>query len=364
MSDQQLTDRPLRVHMSGSEWFGSVAGGLNRYFESLFLALSERPDVVVTAQAFGVPVGRGESWGPHERGTLARIRASRAPYPLPPHAILDRHFGLYSPPRADSILVSHFQGPWAVESRVAGESAAKVWVKYLVERLAHARVERFIVLSDAFKEILVERYKVQEERIRVIAPGVDLDRFRVVERPDTSDPIVLCVRRLERRMGIDVLLEAWREIASDVHGVTLVIVGSGSEEGALRQQAHALDLRDTVHFAGRISDEQMADYYARSLFTVVPTIALEGFGLIALESLASGRAPIVTNCGGLPDSVRGLDARLIVRPGDARALAERMQSALEGDVPSPSACRAHAESFSWDTVADRHVRLYRQLNQA
>jgi glycosyltransferase involved in cell wall biosynthesis len=361
MNGNHPLDRPLRVHMTGSEWFGSVAGGLNRYFESLFLALSGRQDVDVTAQAFGVPVGRGESWGSHTMGTLARIRTSRTPYPLPPGAILDRHFGLYSPRRGDSILVSHFQGPWAEESRVAGESDFKVRVKYLVERLAHARVERFIVLANAFRQMLIERYRVRENRVVVIPPGVDLDRFRVVGRPDTSDPVVLCVRRLERRMGIGVLLDAWREIASNAGGVKLVIIGSGSEEGALRQQSDALGLRDTVHFAGRVSDEQLASFYARSLFTVVPTIALEGFGLIALESLASGRAPIVTNCGGLPDSVRDLDQSLIVETGDAKALAQRMHAALEGDVPSPSACRAHAESFSWGTVADRHVHLYRQL---
>lgn len=364
MSRTPGNERPLRVHMTGSEWFGSVAGGLNRYFESLFLALSQRSDVHVTAQAFGEAVGGGTSWGPSESGTLARVRASRSLYPLPSGAILDRHFSLYGPPKGNSILVSHFHGPWAGESRIAGEASLRVRAKYLVERLAHSRVERFIVLADAFRQLLIDDYRVCGDRIAVIPPGVDLDRFHASPSSVKGAPVVLCVRRLERRMGIDVLLRAWREIAPEAGGVRLVIVGTGTEERSLRAQARDLGLEDAVQFAGRVSDEQLTAFYARSLFTVVPTIALEGFGLIALESLASGRAPIVTNCGGLPDSVRGLDTGLIVESNDQQALADRMAAALKGDVPTPAHCRAHAEWFSWDLVADRHVRLYRELVHA
>ena len=90
-------------------------------------------------------------------------------------------------------------------------------------------------------------------------------------------------------------------------------------------------------------------------------MALEGFGLIALESLAAGRAPVVTACGGLPDSVRGLDPSLIVAPGEAGALAARLAAALDGTVPAPGRCRAHAETCSWSAAADRHIALYREL---
>jgi glycosyltransferase involved in cell wall biosynthesis len=90
-------------------------------------------------------------------------------------------------------------------------------------------------------------------------------------------------------------------------------------------------------------------------------VKLEGFGLIALESLASGRAPIVTDCGGLPDSVRGLDPSLIVPSGDAGALADRIVRSLDGDVPGPGQCRTHAESFSWHAAAERHVAMYQEL---
>lgn len=83
--------------------------------------------------------------------------------------------------------------------------------------------------------------------------------------------------------------------------------------------------------------------------------------MIALESLAAGRAPVVTDCGGLPDAVRGLDPSLIVPAGDAEALADRIAAALSGRVPGRRQCRAHAETYSWDAAAQRHVALYEEL---
>lgn len=163
-------------------------------------------------------------------------------------------------------------------------------------------------------------------------------------------------------MGIDVLLRSWRELSSESPETKLVIVGTGSEERSLRELTNSLGLGGQVEFAGRISDQELVQLYARALFTVVPSVALEGFGLIALESLASGRAPVVTNCGGLPDSVRGFDKSLIVEKNDVEALAQRISLALDGNVPSPEACRAHAETFSWGQVAERHVQLYREIS--
>lgn len=56
------SESPVRVHMTGSEWFGSAPGGLNRYFTDLHGALAARPDVVVSSAAFGTAPEGGGSW--------------------------------------------------------------------------------------------------------------------------------------------------------------------------------------------------------------------------------------------------------------------------------------------------------------
>ncbi len=351
--------------MTGSEWFSALPGGLNRYFTDLYTALSVLPDIDVGAAAFGEPPPGARTWGPTGGTTLRRVRTAFLDRrELRRNTVVDRHFCLYGPLAASRYtrlpLVIHFHGPWAAESRLAGEQDRSVRAKYLLERLRYARADRFIVLSEHFRDLLITDYRVHADRISVIAPGVELppDPATHAVTHQDSTRTVLCVRRLERRMGIDVLLRCWPAVLAEHPEARLVIVGTGSAEASLREQARGMD---SVTFTGYVDDARLADLYVRAELTVVPSLALEGFGLVALASLAAGRAPVVTDCGGLPDSVRGLDDSLIVPAGDADALAARVTSALHGARPTARQCRLHAERFSWDTAARGHVALYREL---
>ncbi|MFC9898357.1 glycosyltransferase family 4 protein [Nocardia sp. NPDC127579] len=353
--------------MTGSEWFGAAPGGLNRYFTDLFHALARDPEVSVSAAAFGTaPDHPGAySWGPLGGSTARRARTAFLDrHALHPGTVLDRHFCLYGPSAIDRHggrpLVVHFHGPWAAESRLTGQRELLTRAKYLVERLRYLRADRFVVLSPGFRDVLSTDYRVPAHRIEVIPPGVDLSRFTATPPPrDGEFRTVLCVRRLERRMGIGTLLDCWPRVRAAHPAARLVLVGTGTAERELRARAEPLG--DSVRFTGHISDSELTGLYEKAEFTVVPTIALEGFGLIALESLASGRAPIVTDCGGLPDSVRGLDPSLIVRAGEAEELGARIIAALDGELPDTAKCRAHAETFSWDVTAERHSTMYRDI---
>ncbi|MBA0048180.1 glycosyltransferase family 4 protein [Mycobacterium sp. NPDC050853] len=355
--------------MTGSEWFSSAPGGLNRYFTDLFVALQRQDDIELSAAAFGVPSDGGRSWGATGGSTRKRVLAAfndRSALRRP--AILDRHFCLYGPSatrwRNRSPLVVHFHGPWAAESRFAGAGALRSRAKYVVERLRYAGAERLIVLSDQFRDVLIEDYRIRADRIEVIPPGVDLERFGLLPRLEapTGRRTVLCVRRLEHRMGIHRLIESWPAVITAHPDACLMIVGTGTAEKDLRAQVTSAGLEDSIQFTGRVDDLTLTQLYTLADFTVVPSVALEGFGLIALESLATGRPAVVTDCGGLPDAVRGLDSSLIVSADNAEALAARLISALDGTLPTPEQCRRHAESFSWATAAQRHHAVYSELS--
>src|SRR5262249_59782738 len=119
-------------------------------------------------------------------------------------------------------LVLHFHGPWTDESVAAGErSRARAAAKRTLERTVYRRADRAIVLTSAFRRVLVERYGVAPWKIEVVPPGVDLERFtpgspaaareRFGLAPEAF--VAVAVRRLVPRMGLELLIEAWRHAA-------------------------------------------------------------------------------------------------------------------------------------------------------
>jgi glycogen synthase len=264
----------------------------------------------------------------------------------------------------------HFHGSWAAESGVEGSSALSVRMRAEIERAVYRRADRLIVLSRAFGDELVQGYGVDARRVRVVPGGVDVARFaaapeqgvaRLVLGWPKDRPIVLCVRRLVRRMGLEHLIDAVVTLRREVPEVLVVIAGRGPLETELRERIADTGLQDHVRLLGSIPDDLLPAAYGAADLTVVPTVALEGFGLIAVESLAAGTPVLVTPVGGLPEVVAGLDRGLILDGTGVEPLARGLSEALRGarPLPAPETCRAYVEShFSWPLVARRVRDVY------
>ena len=349
----------MRPTLVGMGWFPDELGGVNRYLRGLLAALEEAgaaPRAVVLGPARDTPAGvtvAARSDAPLPLRLLAMHRATRTA------ELLDIHFALYGllpTLRGRTPVVVHFQGPWAAES--AGPENRPRRIRHAIEQAVYRRARVLVVLSEAFREVLVEDYGVARERIHVVPPGVELDRFTPGDRGDARDRlgvppgafVAVTARRLVSRMGLDVLLEAWRSVAEERDDALLLVAGEGAERDVLEARAAGLPVR----FLGRVDDATLVDAYRAADVSVVPSVALEGFGLVALESLACGTPVVVTDVGGLPGAVRELDPSLVVPAGDAAALAARILAPL----PNAAACRTHAERFGWKAVAQRHLELY------
>jgi glycosyltransferase involved in cell wall biosynthesis len=225
------------------------------------------------------------------------------------------------------------------------------------------RAERVVVLSRYTAGLAADRYGVEPARIAVIPPGVDLDRFQPGDRSAARArlgiadgvAVAVTVRRLVRRTGVDLLLEAWRR-APGPDGAVLLIAGTGVEGDRLRAEAAGMD---SVRFLGAVDDAELADLYRAADVSVVPSRSLEGFGLVVLESLACGTPVVGTTVGGLPEVLADRPGCLAVEP-TAEALAEGLALALAAQ-PDRAAARAAVESCDWATAASAHAALYRQL---
>ncbi|MEV7278349.1 glycosyltransferase family 4 protein [Streptomyces sp. NPDC093111] len=201
---------------------------------------------------------------------------------------------------------------WSFEA-VEGTTAtlARRW-----ERWAARWTARIVCVSEA------ERRTGEAAGVRapcsVIHNGVDAGRFAPAdEEPaarDAAGPLVVCVGRLCRQKGQDVLLAAWPEVLAAVPDARLVLVGDGPDGERLRAAAGP-----SVRFTGAVADT--APWYRAADLVVLPS-RWEGMALAPLEAMASGRPVVVGDVDGARESLPpGHEELCLVPPGDPAALA-------------------------------------------
>jgi glycosyltransferase involved in cell wall biosynthesis len=360
-------------------------GGADRVFWELVDRLSTFPDLSISSFFFqhrSAPVKQltgefclGETsqsagrrlWN-LRRAALAELGASR-----PGSLVVASHFALYASallPKLSKIKhVVHFHGPWAAETAAERRFRLNAAVKRAVEGAVYSSAKAFVTLSEAFKDLLTAEYRVDPARVQVIPGAVDSQRFspgdRIAARQRLGWPkdarILLCVRRLVRRMGLENLLDAFAEVARDHPAALLVIGGTGPLRQELDLKVNHHQLSAQVRFTGFIPETDLPLAYRAADLSLLPSESLEGFGLSALESLACGTPALVTPVGGLPEVVKHLDTKLILPDKSAAAIADRLHLFFSGalSLPSSDECRNYVESnFSWVTVAERVRALY------
>ncbi|MDH2443023.1 glycosyltransferase family 4 protein [Amnibacterium sp. CER49] len=347
-------------------------GGLNRYVDDLAAAQSATHDV--RALVLGTRASRpfyrfvGRLDQPLPRRLLGFVAAGMRSQPVD---VAHLHFALTGAAflvgrrlarKQDGAVVVHFHGPWAAESLASGARGLSIRVKAVVERWLYARAGRLIVLSVVFKDLLHERYGVPEDRIVVVPPGVDLTRFTPGDRAAARQrlglpgdvPIVACARRLVARMGIGDAAEALAAASPTAH---LVVVGDGPERSGLQRAADAV-LPDRNRFLGRVDEGTLLDVYRAADATVIPTLELEGFGLVCLESMAVDTPAVARPQGGLVEALAGFaGGRLLATSMTIDALRAALAQVLDGP-PDPGGCRSYAEQFSWSRAVERIDAVY------
>lgn len=153
-----------------------------------------------------------------------------------------------------------------------------------------------------------------------------IQRMADESAPVPTDPYIVHVARLTRQKNQALLLQAYAK--AEVRE-KLVIIGSGQEEDALRELTHKLGIAERVLFVGQQLNPYPWMKHAR-LFVLSSTI--EGFGLVLVESLASGTQVVSVDCpGGIRDILIEEQARLIAEP-TVNGLAEKIKEALDNPV--------------------------------
>ena len=206
---------------------------------------------------------------------------------------------------------------------------------YVVDRWVGRCVDRYVAVSHANGRYLIEEKGLPARKVVVIHNGSDLRRFDPRRTAPAGvrqslgfgdgDPVLVVVGRLEAQKGHAVLLEALAVVRQTFPSVRLVCVGEGTLRGELEARAAALGLAGAVRFVGQQAN--IPDWFALADVTVLPSL-YEGLPLVAIESLACGRAMVATAVDGTPEVVVHDETGLTVPPGDPAALAAALTRLL------------------------------------
>lgn len=207
---------------------------------------------------------------------------------------------------------------------------------------------------------------VDPARVRVLPGTVDA-RFTPGPRPEAlaqrlgvgGKRVLLTVSRIDsgdRYKGHDTVIAALAQLAPRLPDLDYVIVGDGDDRGRLEQLARQLGVAGRVHFAGRVSDSELIDYYRLADVFVMPS-AKEGFGLVFLEAAATGLPVIGGDQDGSADALADGAFGTMVAPGNDQALAAAIEAALR----SPRDGADRVQRFGPDAFGRHAAMLVQSL---
>ncbi|MET4704250.1 glycosyltransferase [Frigoribacterium sp. UYMn621] len=255
--------------------------------------------------------------------------------------------------------------------------------RLLTEMYLANQASAIVAGSSAEVSSLIDAVRAPADRVWVIPPGVDVDLFTPM-RADAAEsrvrrelgiaagrPIIAVVGRVQplkdQELAIRVLAElhALRDSAAVLVVAGEATPGEAGYAASLQSTAAELGVLAEVRFAGALSRERLADLLAIATVTLVPSHS-ETFGLVALESAASGTPVIAFRGGGLVESVSAGVSGLLVDSRDPRAWAQATVSLLDdgaGLQRLSGFARHYAEGFTWAATATALIGVYASLGR-
>jgi glycosyltransferase involved in cell wall biosynthesis len=229
------------------------------------------------------------------------------------------------------------------------------------ERVALRNATRILVLSDFTRSLLAEDHPSSLPRVVNVWGGVDTDDFSPGDGHDAAraglgvgpdEQLLLTVRRLDSRMGLEGLLRA---VGLLPDSVTLAVAGDGALRSRLESLAHELGISEHVRFLGAVPDGELRDWYRAADAFVLPTVAYEGFGIATAEALASGTPVVGTPVGATPELLTPLEPAMVsagTTPEQLRAAIGRVLAMTGPELRER--CRRYAvENLAWSSTVVR-----------
>jgi glycosyltransferase involved in cell wall biosynthesis len=253
------------------------------------------------------------------------------------------------------------------QSRSFYEQARRIlWSPWVMQQVVARRLPRAICVSLTSERAVQKAFDLQPDRMRVVYNGIDTETFRPLPGEQRRPNTILYVGNSEdRNKGARYLIEALYELVSDRRDYELVLVDQKKDRLKLVPRlVQEYGLTPRVHFAGRISTEELVKWYNQATLVVSPSL-YEGFGLPAAEAMACGAPVIATTGGAFPEVVDHQETGWLVPPGDSRALADAIRLLMDNpglrERLGSAGRQSIVERFSWRKAAEETLAVYEEV---
>lgn len=260
-------------------------------------------------------------------------------------------------PKVPVVYIAHHT--YAQQYKYLGKRLVHRVLK-VAERIGYRLSTMVVAVSTTTAASLIDDYGIPPDRVLVIPDGVSAD-FCVRPGPARKPSSILFVGRLCERKGLPFLIDAMGIVIKERPPAKLYIVGEGPLRESLEAKVRELGIEDNVDFIGKLTDEELVDWYNDVELFVLPAF-FEGFGMVCLEAMACGTPVIATRAPGIIDVVKDEKPCALVQPGNAAELAGAILSYFsEGWNELAGEKSLVPDGFDWRSIADRFVDLYQEV---
>jgi glycosyltransferase involved in cell wall biosynthesis len=271
-------------------------------------------------------------------------------------------------------MVANIHHPLSIDRLNQVQQATRLGMKirkinfypFFMQEIVARRMDRIITGSHNSRASVQRAFALRDEQITTIHDGVDTEVFHPLGLQRRSNGILYNGNSDDRNKGARYLIEAaalLRDRGVDFH---ITFVDRPNAELAPRM-VRELGLEDHVTFTGRLATEDLVRAHNEAAVMVSPSL-YEGFGLPAAEAQACGTPVVATTAGAFPEIIVDWETGLLVRPGDARPLADAIASLLADPARRAAMGAAGAqrieEHFSWAVCARKTAELYGEVLEA
>ncbi|MEH2284255.1 MAG: glycosyltransferase family 4 protein [Nostoc sp.] len=223
----------------------------------------------------------------------------------------------------------------------------EVWdIENNVTKLALAKADKIISVSNYTRQRLLEDTNIDSEKIVLLPNTFDASQFQINPKPTyllkrynltDEQPVILTVTRMGRMAkykGYDQILHALVKVRLYLPNVHFILAGKGDDIPRIKALVTNLNLQDCVTIAGFVSDEELCEHYNLCDVFALPSKG-EGFGIVFLEALACGKPVLAGNQDGSIDPLAEGKLGCLVDPDNVEEIADNLIQILQGNCSNP-----------------------------